>query len=91
MKIQDCIMLMLMIMKEFNQNEFKMKCQVFIEQLTKLGSTPFTPNQILVDIDSNIFINIKELNELRRQAVEKLINIKEGQPKPEVHFNIPYK
>ena len=60
-----------------------------IEQITKLGSTPFTPNQILVDIDSNIFINIKELNELRRQAVEKLINKKEGHSKSEIHLSIP--
>ena len=42
------------------------------EQLTKLGNTPFYCNKINIDIDSNIFINLKELNELRREAIEKL-------------------
>lgn len=42
-------------------------------QLSKLGQTPFTLNKITIDSDPNIFINIKELNELRRKLTSKLI------------------
>lgn len=44
-----------------------------IEQLSKLGNTPFTTNNIEIDIDKNIFINLKELNELRRNCIDKLL------------------
>lgn len=43
------------------------------EQLLKLGNTPFISNNINIDIDNNIFISIKEINELRRKAIELLI------------------
>ena len=47
-------------------------------QVTKLGNTPFTCEEIEVLSDENIFLSIKELNDLRRNAVklleEKLIN-----------------
>ncbi|MBE6157385.1 MAG: U32 family peptidase [Firmicutes bacterium] len=44
------------------------------KQISKLGDTPFIVNKITIDSDDNIFINIKDLNELRRNVVEKLIN-----------------
>ena len=44
------------------------------EQLLKLGNTPFISEEIKLNIDDNIFISIKELNELRREAVDILIN-----------------
>ncbi len=47
------------------------------KQLSKLGDTPFIANHITIDIDDNIFINIKDLNELRRKATTKLIALKE--------------
>ena len=47
-----------------------------IKQITKLGNTPFSVNNIKLDIDENIFISIKELNEIRRQLVNKLIDIR---------------
>ena len=47
------------------------------EQLSKLGNTPFKAKNIKINIDDNIFINIKELNELRREAIEKLIVLRE--------------
>lgn len=59
------------------------------EQLSKLGSTPYKANNINIDIDNNIFINIKEINELRRQATEKLTSKREGSPKSEIQLNIP--
>ena len=46
------------------------------EQLEKLGNTPFKLKEINVDKDENIFIQIKELNELRRTLIDKLINEK---------------
>ena len=59
------------------------------EQLSKLGSTPFKAEKIEIEIDSNIFINIKELNELRRKAVDTLIHIREGKTKSETMFSLP--
>ena len=44
------------------------------EQLSKLGQTIYTLNEINIISDDNIFINIKELNELRRNLVEMLNN-----------------
>lgn len=44
-----------------------------INQLSKLGNTPFILNDIKLDMSDNIFISLKELNELRRSLVEQLI------------------
>ncbi len=43
-----------------------------ISQLSKLGNSPFILNNIDLDIDDNIFISIKELNELRRNICDEL-------------------
>ena len=43
-------------------------------QLKKLGNTPFILDNITLDIDNNIFISIKEINILRRNIIEKLID-----------------
>lgn len=51
-------------------------------QLEKLGDTVYQINKFSIESDENIFINIKELNELRRNLVEKL-NEKRI-------YNIPY-
>ena len=59
------------------------------EQLSKLGSTPFKLNSINIEIENNIFINIKELNELRRKATEELIKIREGKEKTSTFLEIP--
>ena len=45
-------------------------------QLTKLGNTPFTCNNIIINADQNIFIPLKEINDLRRQLIETLIQQK---------------
>ena len=47
-------------------------------QLEKLGNTPFKMNNIVLDVDDNIFVSIKEINELRRTGVEELINKREN-------------
>lgn len=59
-----------------------------IKQLSKLGNTPFTISNLNIEIDNNIFINIKDLNELRRTAINKLIEIRKGFPKKN-NINIP--
>lgn len=60
--------------------------EVIIDKLSKLGNTPFILNNIEVDIDDNIFISLKELNELRRELVTKLIN-KRIENKKEIIIN----
>lgn len=49
-----------------------------IKQLSKLGNTPFKLRNIDIVKDDNIFINIKALNEIRRDAVDKLITLREN-------------
>ncbi len=46
------------------------------KQLTKLGDTPFICENIDFDIDNDIFIPVSKLNELRRQATEKLMQLR---------------
>ena len=44
------------------------------KQIRKLGSTPFELNSLEITKDDNVFINNKDLNEIRRIAVNKLLN-----------------
>ncbi len=46
------------------------------KQLSKLGSTPFILDEITIDADDNIYINNKDLNDVRRIVVEKLIELR---------------
>lgn len=47
-----------------------------IEQINKLGGTPFEFNKISVDLDDNLYIpSISKLNQLRRDCIEKLEEI----------------
>lgn len=52
-----------------------------LEQLTKLGDTPFVVEKCDIDISSSIFVPISKLNELRREAISKLIEIRENAKK----------
>ena len=45
--------------------------------LSKLGNTPFEISEIKVNSDDDIFIQIKLLNNIRRNLIEKLINQRE--------------
>lgn len=47
-----------------------------IKQLSKLGNTPFVIDKINIIKDDQIFISVKELNELRRLLIQKLIDKK---------------
>ena len=49
-----------------------------IKQLSKLNDTPFRCNDFDINMDDNIFISLKELNELRRELVSKLIELREN-------------
>lgn len=44
------------------------------QQLSKLGNTVFTADNIDVDFSINGFFSIKEINEMRRQAITELSN-----------------
>lgn len=44
------------------------------KQVEKMGNTPFICKNTIIDMDDNIFISIKELNELRRLIISKLID-----------------
>lgn len=61
------------------------------KQLTKLGNTPFICTKFNIEIDNNIFIRIKDLNDIRRELVEELIDIRSNSKdkylKKEVSFN----
>ena len=43
-----------------------------IKQISKLGGTPFKLNNLSINKDNNIFVNNKDLNEVRRKAIELL-------------------
>jgi len=43
-----------------------------IQQLTKLGNTFFESENVILELDDNIFIPISQLNSLRKIAVDKL-------------------
>lgn len=49
-----------------------------IKHLTKFGNTPFIVDKINISIDNNIFINIKDINELRRLLIDELIYKREN-------------
>lgn len=51
------------------------------EQLSKLGGTPFKLNSLEIDIRDNAFINIKDLNELRRRAVDEITELRRNYKK----------
>ncbi len=60
--------------KPINCNTSKERIQ---EQLIKLGNTPFKCDNFVLNMDEDVFVSIKELNELRRELIEKLKNKRE--------------
>jgi len=49
-----------------------------IKQLSKLGNTPFIASDINIDKDNDIFINLRNLNEVRRMGIEELISLRKN-------------
>lgn len=52
-----------------------------LEQLSKLGDTPFMIMESSLQIEEGIFVPISKINELRRKAVLQLIEIRENKKK----------
>lgn len=48
--------------------------EMLSKQLSKLGNTPFYLNKLNIDLESNLFINIKDINNLRRTCIDNLLN-----------------
>lgn len=46
--------------------------EIIIEKLSKLGNSIYKLNKITIDLDDNLFIPIKNLNEIRRTLIEEL-------------------
>lgn len=49
------------------------------KQLSKFGGTPFSLENIELDLDDNLFISIKDINEIRRRALDSLREQRENQ------------
>jgi len=43
-----------------------------VKQISKLGDTPYKINNLEITLEDNLFINIKDLNEIRREVINKL-------------------
>lgn len=65
----------------FPSKTISIKKEDIIKQLSKLGNTPFKIANIRVGDFESKFINIKDLNAIRRDAVEELISIRENSKK----------
>lgn len=58
-----------------------------IKCLSKVGNTPFKLCKIDISKDDNIFISLKNINEVRRQLIEKLISTRENKAHKEIIIN----
>ncbi len=58
------------------------------EQLEKLGDTPFVSTTTIIDMSDNVFVNIKDLNEIRRTLANKLIEVRQNSKKEVIIKNI---
>ena len=45
-----------------------------LKQLSKTGNTPFTFENITIEYSGNCFVNMKDLNEIRRQCIDGFTN-----------------
>lgn len=52
-----------------------------LDKLSKLGNTPFYIKSYEINLSNSIFINIKDINQLRRDAVDELIGIRSNSKK----------
>ncbi|MCU1335706.1 MAG: peptidase [Bryobacterales bacterium] len=55
------------------------------EQLGRLGNTPYELDQVKLESDGSVFAPSSLLNQLRRQAVEKLVEIQSRLPAMDIH------
>lgn len=52
-----------------------------LDKLSKLGNTPFYIKSYEINLSDSIFINIKDINQLRRDAIDELIDIRSNSKK----------
>lgn len=71
----------------FPSKNISIKKEDIIKQLSKLGNTPFKIANISVGEFESKFINIKDLNAIRRNAVEELIFIRENSKKEVIEMD----
>lgn len=60
-----------------------------IEQLSKLGNTIYSLDNIIIDMGKDLFINLKDLNELRRLAILKIDEARSENLKEDISINLP--
>lgn len=58
--------------------------QRFLSQLTKMGATPFEAKEMYADIDEDAAVPIKEINSVRREALDALALMRSQRPKKRV-------
>lgn len=54
----------------------KQSIERFLTQIKKTGDTPFNFSEIKFDIDDNYYISVQALNQLRRDALDKLAHLR---------------
>ena len=63
------------------------------QQVEKLGDTPFVSTTTIVESDQNVFIPVKEINELRRALTQQLVQVRVSRDvvfnPAEVHLEVP--
>ena len=67
----------------FRANKSSVSKKDIYDKLSKLGNTPFKINNIYFDVDDDIFIPIKNINNLRRELINDLICLRENR-RPDV-------
>ena len=61
-----------------------------IAKITRLGNTVYECKNCLIEMDDNCFIPIKELNDVRRLAIEALDQIRTKKRSYQSKWNICY-
>ena len=61
-----------------------------IEKISKIGNTPFIIDSIEIDLDDNVFIQIKQINDLKRELISKLIEKRENQKQEFVEKEVKF-
>lgn len=56
------------------------------EHLGKLGGTPFHLQDVSLEVSEPLFIPVSEINALRREIVEKLLDLRVQRPKSPMHL-----
>ncbi len=58
--------------------------EYLVQQLDRLGNTPFALNKVELDLQGNLIVPVKEINEARRQAVEGVISTRQETNRPTI-------